>query len=382
MMAANAPSPLRQSLVDPFGRTIDYVRVSVTDRCDFRCVYCMAEDMAFLPKRDLLTLEELDRLCSAFIARGVRKLRLTGGEPLVRRDVMTLIRSLARHLESGALHELTLTTNGSQLARYARELASCGVRRINVSLDTLDPNRFRALTRWGDFDKVMAGLDAAQAGPHAVEDRVARAAQHEAPSIAAAHTRRAPRKPSEAPQRVLDFLVEQPRRLGPILTPPGDCRQQLACRASGEPHAEPPPWNTVDSRHRVPVHPCASRRRRRRIFALRDLPHPRQDLVRCDQVVTLHGAIGVGDRVVEPRELLGRQLDLAFIEAVDQALYQLGTLVRRELEHLLEHGLDRHDRSVPHETPAAAWSVRRRRSRRAAARAIERGAPPLLAYAA
>ena len=150
-------------LVDPFGRSISYLRVSVTDRCDFRCVYCMAEDMTFLPKRDLLTLEELDRLCSVFVGRGVRKLRITGGEPLVRRDIMTLFRSLSRHLSTGALDELTVTTNGSQLARLAGELAGCGVRRINVSLDTLDPDKFRAITRWGDIAKVMAGLDAAQA---------------------------------------------------------------------------------------------------------------------------------------------------------------------------------------------------------------------------
>src|SRR5579864_3993601 len=120
-------------MIDPFGRTITYLRVSVTDRCDLRCFYCMAEDMTFLPKADLLTLEELDRLCSAFIAKGVRKLRLTGGEPLVRRNLMSLVRSLSRHLASGALSELTLTTNGSQLARFAGELADCGVRRINVS---------------------------------------------------------------------------------------------------------------------------------------------------------------------------------------------------------------------------------------------------------
>lgn len=150
------------SLVDPFGRAITYLRVSVTDRCDFRCVYCMSEDMAFLPKRDLLTLEELDRICSTFVGRGVRKLRITGGEPLVRRDILTLFRSLSRHLDSGALDELTVTTNGSQLARHARDLAACGVRRINVSLDTLDPDRFRRITRWGDLAKVMAGLDAAQ----------------------------------------------------------------------------------------------------------------------------------------------------------------------------------------------------------------------------
>jgi cyclic pyranopterin phosphate synthase len=156
-------------LVDPFGRAISYLRVSVTDRCDLRCVYCMAEDMTFLPKRDLLTLEELDRLCSAFVRRGVRKLRLTGGEPLVRRDVMDLFRGLSRHLVSGALEELTLTTNGTLLTRYASELAGYGVRRVNVSLDTLDPDRFRAITRWGDIGKVLAGIDAAQAAGLAVK---------------------------------------------------------------------------------------------------------------------------------------------------------------------------------------------------------------------
>ena len=150
-------------LVDRFGRAITYLRVSVTDRCDFRCVYCMAEDMTFLPKKDVLSLEELDRLCSAFVARGVRKLRLTGGEPLVRRNLMSLVHSLSRHLKSGDLDELTLTTNGSQLARFAGELAEAGVKRINVSVDTLDPAKFRAITRWGDLDKVMEGIAAAQA---------------------------------------------------------------------------------------------------------------------------------------------------------------------------------------------------------------------------
>jgi cyclic pyranopterin phosphate synthase len=150
-------------LIDPFARAITYLRVSVTDRCDFRCVYCMAEHMSFLPKAELLTLEELDRLCSAFVAKGVRKLRLTGGEPLVRRGIMTLFSSLSRHLKSGALDELTLTTNGSQLAKYATQLKDCGVERINVSLDTLDPDKFRAITRWGDLGQVMAGIDAAQA---------------------------------------------------------------------------------------------------------------------------------------------------------------------------------------------------------------------------
>ena len=161
-------------LVDRFGRAITYLRVSVTDRCDFRCVYCMAEDMTFLPKKDVLSLEELDRLCSAFVERGVRKLRLTGGEPLVRRNVMSLVRALSRHLESGALDELTLTTNGSQLARFAGELAEAGVRRINVSVDTLDPIKFKAITRWGDLAKVMDGIAAARdAGLHVKINAVA-----------------------------------------------------------------------------------------------------------------------------------------------------------------------------------------------------------------
>ena len=153
----------RPQLVDPFGRAITYLRVSVTDRCDFRCVYCMAEDMSFLPKAEILTLEELDRLCSAFVARGVRKLRLTGGEPLVRRGIMTLVASLSRHLRSGQIDELTLTTNGSQLAKYADALRAAGIRRINVSLDTLDAEKFRAITRWGELDQVLSGIDAAQA---------------------------------------------------------------------------------------------------------------------------------------------------------------------------------------------------------------------------
>ncbi|MGA9036234.1 MAG: GTP 3',8-cyclase MoaA [Pseudolabrys sp.] len=150
------------ALIDPFQRAITYLRVSVTDRCDFRCVYCMSEHMTFLPKADLLSLEELDRLCSAFVARGVTKLRLTGGEPLVRRGIMTLVSSLSRHLESGALKELTLTTNGSQLEKYASELKAHGINRINISLDTLDPEKFRAITRWGDLAKVLAGIEAAQ----------------------------------------------------------------------------------------------------------------------------------------------------------------------------------------------------------------------------
>jgi cyclic pyranopterin phosphate synthase len=153
----------KRGLIDPFGRAISYLRVSVTDRCDFRCVYCMAENMSFLPKSEILSLEELDRLCSAFIERGVRKLRLTGGEPLVRRGIMTLVNSLSRHLRSGELDELTLTTNGSQLEKYAHDLRAAGIRRINVSLDTLNAEKFRAITRWGALDKVLAGIDAAQA---------------------------------------------------------------------------------------------------------------------------------------------------------------------------------------------------------------------------
>lgn len=156
-------------MIDPFGRTVSYLRVSVTDRCDFRCVYCMAEDMTFLPKRDVLSLEELDRLCSAFVAKGVRKLRLTGGEPLVRKNIMKLFRSLGRHLESGALEELTVTTNGSQLARHAAELVDCGVKRINVSIDTLDHDKFKKITRWGDLGRVMEGLRAAQKAGLAVK---------------------------------------------------------------------------------------------------------------------------------------------------------------------------------------------------------------------
>jgi cyclic pyranopterin phosphate synthase len=147
-------------LIDRFGRAITYLRVSVTDRCDFRCTYCMAEDMTFVPRKELLSLEEIDRLASAFIARGVRKVRLTGGEPLVRRNILWLIEALSRHLGDG-LDELTLTTNGSQLYRFADALADLGVRRVNVSLDTLDPAKFRVLTRWGDFDQVMRGIDAA-----------------------------------------------------------------------------------------------------------------------------------------------------------------------------------------------------------------------------
>ncbi|WP_235679270.1 GTP 3',8-cyclase MoaA [Aquibium microcysteis] len=168
-MTFSEQMPDGTQMIDPFGRSIEYLRVSVTDRCDFRCTYCMAEDMTFLPKKDLLSLEELDRLCTAFVEKGVRKLRLTGGEPLVRKNVMHLVRQLSRHLRSGALKELTLTTNGSQLARFADELADCGVRRINVSLDTLDPDKFKTITRWGELSRVMAGLDAAQAAGIAVK---------------------------------------------------------------------------------------------------------------------------------------------------------------------------------------------------------------------
>jgi len=154
---------MSETLIDPFARPIRYLRVSVTDRCDFRCAYCMSENMTFLPKADLLTLEELDRMCSTFIGLGVEKLRITGGEPLVRRGIMTFFHAMQRHVESGALRELTLTTNGSQLAKYADELVACGVRRINVSLDTLDSAKFAAITRWGRLAQVMAGIEAASA---------------------------------------------------------------------------------------------------------------------------------------------------------------------------------------------------------------------------
>ncbi|MBV9862681.1 MAG: GTP 3',8-cyclase MoaA [Alphaproteobacteria bacterium] len=156
-------------MIDPFGRTITYLRVSVTDRCDFRCIYCMAEEMTFLPKAELLTLEELDRACSAFVRLGVKKLRLTGGEPLVRRNIMSLFHALGRHIESGALEELTLTTNGSQLARYAEELRACGVRRVNVSVDSLDPDKFTAITRHGRLDQVLDGIAAAKRAGLAVK---------------------------------------------------------------------------------------------------------------------------------------------------------------------------------------------------------------------
>ena len=165
-IAAKTP---QKALIDPFQRAVTYLRVSVTDRCDFRCVYCKSENMTFLPKKDLLTLEELDRMCTAFVGMGVRRLRITGGEPLVRRNIMWLFQALSRHLDAGTLDELTVTTNGSQLARFAKELADCGVKRINVSLDTLDPDKFKAITRWGDFGKVMDGIDAALAQGIAVK---------------------------------------------------------------------------------------------------------------------------------------------------------------------------------------------------------------------
>ena len=162
-MAADTAQAAGIPLIDPFGRSIEYLRVSVTDRCDFRCVYCMTEHMTFLPKKDLLSLEELDRLCAAFIRRGVSKIRITGGEPLVRRNILWLFRALGRHLDSGALDELTLTTNGSQLEKYASELHAAGVRRVNVSIDTLDPDKFKAVTRWGDLAAVLRGVEAAEA---------------------------------------------------------------------------------------------------------------------------------------------------------------------------------------------------------------------------
>ncbi|MBE7637641.1 GTP 3',8-cyclase MoaA [Sneathiella sp. P13V-1] len=149
-------------MIDPFGREVSYLRVSVTDRCDFRCTYCMAENMTFLPKKDVLSLEELEAITASFIRKGVKKVRLTGGEPLVRKGIMELINNLGRYIDSGELHELTLTTNGSQLSKYAKDLYAAGVRRINVSVDTLDPHLFTMVTRWGDLSKVLEGLDAAQ----------------------------------------------------------------------------------------------------------------------------------------------------------------------------------------------------------------------------
>ena len=151
-----------EKLIDPFARPISYLRVSVTDRCDFRCVYCMSENMSFLPKKELLTLEELDRLCSTFIGMGVEKLRITGGEPLVRRDILKFFQSMTRHLDSGALRELTLTTNGSQLEKFAKPLYEAGVRRVNISADTLNEEKFAEITRWGRLPQVLRGIDAAQ----------------------------------------------------------------------------------------------------------------------------------------------------------------------------------------------------------------------------
>ena len=185
--------PAQPILVDPFGRRIDYLRVSVTDRCDLRCVYCMPADQVFLPKADVLTIAEIDRLCASFIGLGVRKLRLSGGEPLVRRGFDDLVRLLSRHLDSGALDELTLTTNGMRLADHATALAAAGVRRINVSLDSLDPGTFARLTRGGDVTRVIAGIDAARAAGIAVKLNIVALAQdngEELPALIAwAHAR-------------------------------------------------------------------------------------------------------------------------------------------------------------------------------------------------
>jgi len=167
--AAPFQTTRRPALVDGFGRTVTYLRVSVTDRCDLRCVYCMSEHMVFLPKAEVLTLEELERIASAFVNLGVRKLRITGGEPLVRKGLIGLMENLSRHLRSGALDEITLTTNGTRLAQFADDLARVGVRRINVSLDTLKPDLFKRLTRGGEVEKVLAGIDAAQAAGLAVK---------------------------------------------------------------------------------------------------------------------------------------------------------------------------------------------------------------------
>ncbi len=169
MTEIKASTPPAGIMQDAFGRTVTYLRVSVTDRCDFRCVYCMSEDMTFLPKRDLLTLEELDRLCTVFVHRGVRHLRLTGGEPLVRRGIMGFIRNLSRHLDKGILDEITITTNGSQLVKYANDLATCGVKRINVSLDTLDAEKFHTVSRRGRLHQVLDGIEAAKAAGLAIK---------------------------------------------------------------------------------------------------------------------------------------------------------------------------------------------------------------------
>ena len=161
-MDGNESKADKDSMIDPFGRHVSYLRVSVTDRCDFRCVYCMSEDMTFLPKKDVLSLEELERMCTAFVRKGVKKLRLTGGEPLVRKNIMSLINNLGKLIDTGELKELTLTTNGSQLHRYADDLVAAGVKRINVSVDTLDPVKFQEATRWGKLEHVMTGLAAAK----------------------------------------------------------------------------------------------------------------------------------------------------------------------------------------------------------------------------
>ena len=152
---------MSNQLIDPFGREVNYLRVSVTDRCDFRCAYCMSENMTFLPKKDLLSLEELEIICNVFIKLGTKKIRLTGGEPLVRKGILNLIKNLGKKIGNG-LDELTLTTNGSQLEKYAEFLKENGVNRVNVSVDHLDPNKFREITRWGDLDKVLAGIEKAK----------------------------------------------------------------------------------------------------------------------------------------------------------------------------------------------------------------------------
>ena len=159
------PSPL----IDPFDRTISYLRVSVTDRCDFRCVYCMSEKMQFLPKKDLLTLEELDKVCSVFVEMGIKKIRITGGEPLVRRNILSFFEGISRHLISGALSELTLTTNGSQLVKFAKPLSDLGIKRVNISLDTLNPEKFKEITRWGRLDQVLEGVQAAKSAGLAIK---------------------------------------------------------------------------------------------------------------------------------------------------------------------------------------------------------------------
>ena len=240
-------------LIDPFARAITYLRVSVTDRCDFRCVYCMSEHMSFLPKADLLSLEELDRVCSAFVARGVRKLRLTGGEPLVRRGIMTLFASLSRHLRSGALDELTLTTNGSQLVKYAAELKDHGVQRINVSLDTLDADKFRAITRWGDLGQVMAGIDAAQKAGLAVKIN--------AVALKGVNEDEFPSLIDWAHGRGMDLTLIEVMPLGEVGE--GRLDQYLPLSMVRARLAERYATDRYRSRHRRPRALCASRRDRR-----------------------------------------------------------------------------------------------------------------------